>query len=62
MSLHDISIVSLLRQLWKSDWAQSRDATPFDVTFEAADEREADGEGEPHRGTFYRSCATYMVC
>ncbi|KIK70757.1 hypothetical protein GYMLUDRAFT_291035 [Collybiopsis luxurians FD-317 M1] len=61
MSLHDISIVSLLRQLWKSDWAESRDATPFDVTFEAADEREADGEGEPHRGTFYRSCATYMT-
>ncbi|KAF9076043.1 alpha beta-hydrolase [Rhodocollybia butyracea] len=61
MSFRDISIVSLMRQLWKSDWAESRDATPFDVTFEAADKREADQEGKPHSKTFYRSCATYMT-
>ncbi|KAK1228675.1 hypothetical protein PQX77_008328 [Marasmius sp. AFHP31] len=48
-------------QLWRSDWAESRDATPYDVTFEAADEREADSEGEPNPGTFYRSYCGCMT-
>ncbi|KAK7059211.1 hypothetical protein VNI00_001838 [Paramarasmius palmivorus] len=41
LSLYDITPLELLKQLWRSDWAESRDATPYDVTFEAADEREA---------------------
>ncbi|KAG1757118.1 alpha beta-hydrolase [Suillus lakei] len=31
------------------------DATPYDATFQAAEEREVDGEGQPHQMTFYRS-------
>ncbi|KAJ7786540.1 alpha beta-hydrolase, partial [Mycena metata] len=47
--------------LWKSDWAESRDATPFDVTFQAADEREANGEGNLDPNTFYQSHVACMV-
>ncbi|KAF5388554.1 hypothetical protein D9757_004611 [Collybiopsis confluens] len=61
LSLYDISLLSLFQQLWKSQWAESRDAAPFDVTFQAADEREARGEGEPYPETFYRSCSAYMT-
>ncbi|KAK0198924.1 alpha/beta-hydrolase [Armillaria mellea] len=45
----------------KSSWATSRDAAPFDVTFMAADEREANMEGEPNPGTFYKSFAAFMT-
>ncbi|KAG0707522.1 alpha beta-hydrolase [Suillus ampliporus] len=55
LSYRDASLSSLWHQLCKSDWAQSRDATPYDVTFQAAEEREVDGEGQPHQRTFYRS-------
>jgi len=61
MSYRDISFISLLKQLWKSDWAESRDATPFDVTFESAEEREATSEGVVNPRTFYRSYAAYVV-
>ncbi|KAF8078840.1 hypothetical protein FPV67DRAFT_81694 [Lyophyllum atratum] len=37
LSFREISFPAWLKQLWSSDWAESRDATPFDVTFEAAD-------------------------
>ncbi|KAF7337437.1 hypothetical protein MSAN_02216400 [Mycena sanguinolenta] len=47
--------------LWKSDWAESRDATPFDVTFQAADERESDGEGVIEPETFYQSHVAVMT-
>ncbi|KAM5530506.1 hypothetical protein V8D89_015822 [Ganoderma adspersum] len=59
LSFYDSSFASFLKQLWRSDWAESRDATPFDTTFNAADEREAAQEGVIHSNTFYRSyCAT----
>ncbi|TBU63809.1 alpha/beta-hydrolase [Dichomitus squalens] len=59
LSFRDASFVSFLRQLWRSDWAESRDATPYDVTFAAADEREAAQEGKVNPNTYYRSyCAT----
>ncbi|KAI0651991.1 alpha/beta-hydrolase [Trametes meyenii] len=59
LSFRRTSLWSLLCQLRKSDWAESRDATPYDATFEAADEREALNEGAVHPKTFYRSyCAT----
>ncbi|ESK98070.1 alpha beta-hydrolase domain-containing protein [Moniliophthora roreri MCA 2997] len=61
LSLYDITPLELLKQLWKSDWAESRDATPYDVTFEAADEREANGEGEIYPGTWYRSWCAYTT-
>ena len=61
LSFRDVSLRSLLGQLWKSDWAESRDATPFDATFQAAEEREDAGEGAPHPRTYYRSyCATLV--
>jgi hypothetical protein len=65
LSFYDISPVSLLKQLWRSDWAESRDATPFDVTFEAADERESNLEGQLHPTTYYRShiaCMNPSTC
>lgn len=61
LSFRDISFATFLKQVWKSDWAESRDATPFDVTFEAADERESELEGEPHPMTFYQSYVACMV-
>ena len=62
LSYRNSSFSELLAQLWKSDWAESRDATPFDVTFEAADERERDlGEGAPNPTTFYQSHVAMMT-
>ncbi|KAF7339285.1 hypothetical protein MSAN_02142000 [Mycena sanguinolenta] len=61
LTYRDISFFSLLKQLWKSDWAESRDATPFDVTFQAADERESDGEGVIEPETFYQSHVAVMT-
>ncbi|KAL1951390.1 hypothetical protein VTO73DRAFT_539 [Trametes versicolor] len=59
LSFRQASFLSFLRQLRKSDWAGSRDVTPYDVTFESADERESRREGEVHPRTYYRSyCAT----
>ncbi|GJE85878.1 alpha/beta hydrolase fold-containing protein [Phanerochaete sordida] len=49
------------RLLRQSNWGESRDAAPFDVTFEAADLREANGEGLPYPRTFYRSYAASMT-
>ncbi|KAK0466442.1 alpha/beta-hydrolase [Desarmillaria tabescens] len=61
LSFHEIPFSGFLRELWKSSWATSRDAAPFDVTFMAADEREAKMEGEPNPGTFYKSFAAFMT-
>ena len=61
LSHKDASFTSFLRTLWKSDWGESRDATPFDATFEASDMREANREGVPHPGTYYRSYVACMV-
>ncbi|KAG1754828.1 alpha beta-hydrolase [Suillus paluster] len=60
LSYRDASLPSLWQQLCKSDWAQSRDATPYDATFQAAEEREMIGEGQPHQRTFYRSYAASL--
>lgn len=60
LSFYDISPISLLKQLWRSDWAESHDATPFDATFEAADERESNLEGQVHSRTYYRSHVASM--
>ena len=61
LSFREASPRALLAQLRRSDWATSRDATPFDATFLAAEERECAGEGAPCARTFYRSyCATLV--
>ncbi|EGO05304.1 hypothetical protein SERLA73DRAFT_118865 [Serpula lacrymans var. lacrymans S7.3] len=61
LSYRETSWKSFWKQLKKSDWAESRDAAPFDVTFEAADEREAVFEGIPNKNSFYRAYAAEMV-
>ncbi|KII94120.1 hypothetical protein PLICRDRAFT_695164 [Plicaturopsis crispa FD-325 SS-3] len=61
LSYRETSLLGLLRQLWRSDWAESRDATPFDATFLAAEERESALEGELHPRTFYRSHVASMT-
>lgn len=61
LSYKELPFVDWLRHLWSSDWAESRDATPFDVTFEAADERESNAEGCVHPRTYYRSHVASMV-
>ncbi|KAI0824993.1 alpha/beta-hydrolase [Trametes gibbosa] len=59
LSFRHASFRSFLGQLRKSEWAESRDATPYDVTFDAASERESLGEGKVNPRTYYRSyCAT----
>ena len=62
LSYDKTTFTGLLRQLWHSDWAEERDATPFDVTFAAADQREAMFEGFVNPSTFYRSYTASMVC
>ncbi|KDQ63316.1 hypothetical protein JAAARDRAFT_169006 [Jaapia argillacea MUCL 33604] len=58
LTMHDITLKDFFRQMWRSDWGESRDAAPYDVTFDAADEREAEGT-VLQDGTFYRS---YVAC
>lgn len=61
LSFRHTSFRSFLRQLRRSEWAESRDATPYDVTFDAADERESQREGKVNPRTYYRSyCATLV--
>lgn len=61
LSYRDASPTSLWRQLRKSDWAESYDATPYDMTFQATADREASLEGLPHPHTFYRSYCAALV-
>jgi hypothetical protein len=61
LSFNDISFAAFLKQLWCSEWAESKDAAPYDTTFQASDEREANLEGVPYEATFYMSFATLMV-
>lgn len=61
LSYHDIGLRELLKHFWRSDWAESHDAAPFDMTFEASDDREACGEGVVYSNTFYRSYVSITV-
>ncbi|TFY80308.1 hypothetical protein EWM64_g3703 [Hericium alpestre] len=61
LSFLETSFSAFLRQLWKSDWAESKDAMPYEVTFAAADEREGIGEDVLHSRTFYRSYVARMT-
>ncbi|KAL5533939.1 hypothetical protein ACEPAG_399 [Sanghuangporus baumii] len=61
LSYQECSFISFLRHLWQSDWAEGRDATPFDVTFEAADERDANGEGHCNPNTYYTSYTAFFT-
>lgn len=61
LSYKHTGFTSFLRNLVTHEWATSRDAAPFDVTFEASDEREANGEGCMNSATYYRSYAAVMV-
>ncbi|KAJ8487302.1 hypothetical protein ONZ51_g4268 [Trametes cubensis] len=61
LSFREASLGSFVRQLAKSEWAESRDATPYDATFEAADEREAMREGAVHPNTYYRSYSASLA-
>ena len=44
LSMKDISPLHFLKQLWKSDWSEGRDAIPWDCTFEASEERDEEWE------------------
>ncbi|KDR75661.1 hypothetical protein GALMADRAFT_248263 [Galerina marginata CBS 339.88] len=61
LSYRDVSGLSFLKQLWKSDWAESKDAAPYDTTFEAGEERENGLEGRTFPNTFYRSHVSVMT-
>lgn len=62
LSCDKSSFSNFVNHMWHSDWAEGRDAAPYDVTFEASDEREARMEGAVNPGTFYRSYTACMVC
>lgn len=62
LSFRETSVLSFLRQLWQSQWAESKDAAPYDMTFEAAENRERLLEGRVYSNTFYRSYVAVMVC
>ena len=61
LSYRESSLSEFFKHLWRSDWAESRDAAPYDMTFEAADAREAALEGNVYPNTFYRSYVSVMV-
>ena len=61
LSYRESSILDLVKQLRKSDWAESQDAIPYDMTFEAARHREIVHEGLPYQNTYYRSHVSRMV-
>ncbi|KAI0784978.1 alpha/beta-hydrolase [Abortiporus biennis] len=61
LSMRHSSFMSFVKHLWHSEWAEGRDATPFDVTFGAADEREETMEGLLNPATFYRSYAASIT-
>ncbi|EJD03643.1 alpha/beta-hydrolase [Fomitiporia mediterranea MF3/22] len=62
LSYHESSFKEFLHHLWRSDWAEGRDATPFDCTFDAADERDAtDKEGVCNPRTYYTSFTALFV-
>ncbi|CAA7265951.1 unnamed protein product [Cyclocybe aegerita] len=61
LSYKESSFASFVKHLWKSDWAESEDAAPYDMTFEAADAREAALEGRVYPNTFYRSHVSRMT-
>lgn len=54
-------LVYISSELWKSDWAESADAAPFDMTFEAADDRERRGKGRCNPATYYFSFVNCLV-
>ncbi|CCL98123.1 uncharacterized protein FIBRA_00117 [Fibroporia radiculosa] len=61
LSFNESSLLDLFGQMWRSNWAESEDCAPFDVTFQAAERREAKLEGRLNPGTFYRSYAACMT-
>lgn len=61
LTCQELTFAAFLSQLRKSDWAESRDALPFDCTFQAAEERELEEGWELGKRTWYRSYATSMV-
>ena len=60
-SCKDISILRFFKNVWKSEWAESRDIAPYDVTYQSVVAREKNGEGVVNKGTYYTSYATNMV-
>ncbi|KJA25838.1 hypothetical protein HYPSUDRAFT_384676 [Hypholoma sublateritium FD-334 SS-4] len=62
LSYRESSISNFIKQLWKSDWAESQDAIPYDMTFEAARHRETVREGLPYQNTYHRSHVSRMTC
>lgn len=61
LTCRETSFSSFLKQLWRSDWAEGRDAAPFDMTFQGAEEREAKKEGVVNPNTFYQSYTATMA-
>ncbi|KZT74987.1 alpha/beta-hydrolase [Daedalea quercina L-15889] len=61
LSFAETSFSITLRRLWRSDWAETEDAAPYDVTFQAAHCRESQMEGALNPGTYYRSYAACMT-
>lgn len=63
--MKDMSIFQLARQLWRSDWSEGKDATPWDCTFEAGELRDDEFARFREMGmgtkTWYRSYATTYV-
>ena len=68
--MRDMSIWGLIKQLYRSDWAETKDATPWDCTFAAAEVRDDEFERFRKQGmssssrTWYRSyCMSYVsIC
>lgn len=64
MTFHDQSFTEFLRRLRQSDWAESKDATPYDCTFEAAQLRDVafwESEKRSVGRTWFRSYAATIV-
>lgn len=65
LTMFDISPFELVKQLYHSDWAQSKDATPWDCSFAAGEGRDEEfnrfRRSSMGSRTWYRSyCMSYV--
>lgn len=62
LTMGELSILKLMKQLWRSDWGEGRDVISFDATFEGARQFDLQWDAEPPSpNTFYRSYTMCMV-
>lgn len=60
LSMSELSIFKLIKQLWKSDWGEGNDVISYDGTFEGVRHHDERWQN-PGPNTYYRSYVCCMV-